>query len=190
MTDSTSEQFFDAVYGREEDPWGFKSDPYERARYRRVLDLLGPRRFFCGFEPGCSVGELTALLAPRCERLVATDFSAVALERARLRLAAYAHVDVRHADLGAGVAGGPFDLVAFCEIGYYFSRDELLSVIDKVVNSMALGGMLVATHWTGVSADHVLSGQQVHHAIKSHRSLAAKVDNADCGYIYGLWERL
>ena len=40
-------------------------------------------RYASAFEPGCSIGVLTAQLAPRCDRLLACDVAAAAVESAR-----------------------------------------------------------------------------------------------------------
>jgi hypothetical protein len=61
------------------------------------------------FEPGCSVGELTALLAPRCDRLLATDAFQTAVERARQRCAEFGNARIRCSDLRKPELGTPLD---------------------------------------------------------------------------------
>ena len=37
------------------------------------IEVLGTRRFVAGLEVGCSIGELTRKLAPKCDTLLAID---------------------------------------------------------------------------------------------------------------------
>ena len=73
---------FDRIYAASEDPWAFRSSPYEHEKYRATLGLLGERRFASGLEIGCSIGVLTAELAQRCGSLLAIDCAEAALARA------------------------------------------------------------------------------------------------------------
>jgi SAM-dependent methyltransferase len=82
-----SPEAFETMYRQSRDPWNFATSEYERGRYRAILDALLRGSYRRAFEPGCSIGELTARLACRCDRIVATDVapSAVALARERCR---------------------------------------------------------------------------------------------------------
>src|SRR5690349_8939410 len=83
-----------ALFERDDDPWSYKTSDYEAAKRRVLLDSLPAPRYTNAYEPGCAIGELTAALAPRCDRLLASD----ALERpvalARERVAPFSHVTV------------------------------------------------------------------------------------------------
>jgi SAM-dependent methyltransferase len=116
--DTTSQAFFDAIYERSSDPWSFATDPTERARYSDIVSLLGNIQFRSGFEPGCSIGELTVMLAPRCERLLAIDISPRAVALARQRCRGIANVEVRHGRLPDDLPKPDVDLVVLSEIGY------------------------------------------------------------------------
>ena len=76
--DSTTEAFFEAKYLEAPDPWNFATSPYETSRYAAILSFLKPRRFARAFEPGCSVGVLTASLARICGQVEAMDISPTA----------------------------------------------------------------------------------------------------------------
>ena len=99
--------YFEALYAAEQDPWGFATSPYERAKYDHTLAALGGRRFARGLEVGCSIGVLTAALAERCDRLLAVDVAATAVARARERLAAAPGVTVERRSLPEEMPGGP-----------------------------------------------------------------------------------
>ena len=79
--------FFDAMYDADPDPWGFEDRWYERRKRALTTAMLPRERFRNAFEPGCSIGTLTDLLAPRCDRLTATDVADSALDSARARAA-------------------------------------------------------------------------------------------------------
>lgn len=157
----TSPRFFEQLYRGKEDPWNFRRSPYERQRYQAILDVLDDRSYARAFEPGCSIGELTAGLAPCCERIDGIDLSPSAVNRARDRCGALPQVSVYQGALPDDIPDGTFDLIVFSEIGYYFSLPELTSIIERLWCSLRPGGRFVACHWLGHSADHVLHGLEV-----------------------------
>ena len=165
MGSTSSQAFFDDLYRRDPDPWGFATDTYERGRYDRIVGCLQGAQFGRGFEPGCSVGVLTRRLAAHCEHLLAIDISPIAVEGARRRCADLPQVDVRQGRLPHDLPAAPVDLVVLSEVGYYLDAGSLAAVIDELASRLAPGGLLVAAHWTGSSADHVLAGHEVHAAL-------------------------
>ena len=46
---TSSQAFFDDLYRRDPDPWGFATDTYERGRYDRIVQCLHGARFGRGF---------------------------------------------------------------------------------------------------------------------------------------------
>jgi len=60
--------YFDKIYAISPDPWGFTTRWYEARKYAISLALLPREHYGDAFEPGCSVGVFTELLAPRCDR--------------------------------------------------------------------------------------------------------------------------
>ena len=116
---------FDALFRHNEDPWGFRTRWYEARKRAMTLACLPQARYASGFEPGCANGELTAQLAGRCERLLASDVSPRAVELARTRLAALPHVEVVQALLPDQWPAGRFDLVVISELGYFVDGPSL-----------------------------------------------------------------
>src|SRR6202012_892716 len=53
--------YFDAMYAAAPDPWGFEERWYEQRKNAISLALLPDRRYRAAFEPGCSIGVLTAM---------------------------------------------------------------------------------------------------------------------------------
>src|SRR5271154_965924 len=96
---AVSAEAFETRYREEPDPWNSRASPYERGKYKVTIDSLSRTRYGSAFEPACSVGELSAMLASRCGSLLATDVSPTAVERASQRVAALKNVRVECADL-------------------------------------------------------------------------------------------
>ena len=83
MTASHDAEHFRRLYALSADPWAFRTSAYEQEKYRRTIAALGERRFRSGFEPGCSIGVLTRMLATRCDALLAADIVEEPLHSAR-----------------------------------------------------------------------------------------------------------
>ena len=73
--------YFDGMYQAAADPWGFEDRWYERRKSAIALAMLPAERYRAAFEPGCSIGVLTRMLAPRCT-LLACDLAAAAVKAA------------------------------------------------------------------------------------------------------------
>jgi hypothetical protein len=80
---SVPPEYFDIIYATDADPWGYTTRAYERRKYAATLATLPRAHFDRAFEPGCSIGVLTRMLARRCTHLVAADISEASLDRAR-----------------------------------------------------------------------------------------------------------
>ena len=93
--------FFDAMYAAADDPWSMRTRWYERRKYALTTAVLPRERYAEGLEVGCSVGELTARLAERCDRLTGWDASAAAVGRAAERVAGTGHVRIEQAAVPA-----------------------------------------------------------------------------------------
>ena len=78
--------YFDRLYDEHRDPWGFQSRWYEKRKRRLTMAALPSERYGSVFEPGCSIGVLTADLTARSDHVLAMDISARALLEARRRL--------------------------------------------------------------------------------------------------------
>jgi len=168
VTDTTLPgDYFDALYSRHDDPWGFQSRWYERRKRAITLATLAEERYSNALEIGCSIGVLTEQLADRCDSLLSTDVSAAALDQARARLAGVETVRFELADAAAPLPEGPFDLIVLSEVGYYFSPDALETLALQVGDRLSEGGTLLACHWRHPVADYPLSGDDVHVALGS-----------------------
>ncbi|GFE18529.1 hypothetical protein Sgleb_65760 [Streptomyces glebosus] len=92
---STPPTYFEAMYARAVDPWDLAGRWYEQRKYALTLASLPRPRYRAAFEPGCSVGVLTARLAERCDHLLATDRMPAAVVSAAERTRVLPQVEVR-----------------------------------------------------------------------------------------------
>jgi SAM-dependent methyltransferase len=111
------------------------------------------------------------MLAPRCDRVLATDISLTAARRAVVRCAEFPGVEIKCADIQQELPTGPFDLVVFSEIGYYFDAAKLRNLARELAAIIGPGGEFIAVHWLGHSADHALHGDAVHDILRSQLPL-------------------
>jgi SAM-dependent methyltransferase len=164
--------YFEDLYAESTDPWGFETSDYERKKYERTLESLGERRFRRAFEAGSSIGVFTAMLAPRCEELLAVDTSGKAVEIARERLAEQSHVRVERRTLPEEMPDGPFDLIVASEVLYYWPQEVVLEALRSFEERLAQGGVLVAVHWRKETKTYPLQGDEVHELLVRHVRLA------------------
>jgi len=160
---SLDEEYFTRVYAATSDPWNFATSPYENAKYRATLEALDGRQFQSGFEIGCSVGVLTAMLARRCDALLAIDINERALDAARARCAGLEQVRFERMTFPREVPAGVFDLVVVSEVAYYWSDDDLRAAIDFIARA-ASGGIVELVHFLPKVDDYVRDGDAVHAA--------------------------
>lgn len=159
---SQSQAFFEARYQAATDPWQFATSGDELQRYRAIMAALSKPHYQRAYEPGCSVGVLTAALAKRCDQVVACDLSPTAVRRARERCSDAFNAQIEVQDVATYQPGGLFDLIVFSELGYYFRPKRLGELAQRLASFLAPGGERVAVHWLGHSNDHLIHGDAVH----------------------------
>jgi protein-L-isoaspartate O-methyltransferase len=186
---ASSRDYFEAQYHRSPDPWNFAGSAYESERYRATLAALGRLRYRRAYEPGCSVGVLTAELAPRCDYLLACDIAATAVSRARNRCKEFPHVDIVQGDVAQPPRAEPFDLIVFSEIGYYARACALRRTALALADRLTPDGEFVAVHWLGHSADHVLHGDEVHAILAANLPCAWTGGSRHPGFRIDTWRR-
>jgi predicted TPR repeat methyltransferase len=150
--------WFDALYANDPDPWRFASSDYEREKYAASLAALPPRRFQSGLEVGCSIGVFTRALAARCDRLLAIDVAAAALDRARATCTAD-HVTFAERRVPEAWPDGVFDLIVLSEVLYYLDAADLDRVAMQARSALAPGGCVLLVHFLG-ETDYPLTGDE------------------------------
>ncbi|RYC32578.1 methyltransferase domain-containing protein [Lichenibacterium minor] len=162
MTDakpSLDSRYFDDIYARTIDPWGFRTSPYERGKYEATLGILPRPRYRSALEVGCSIGVFTRMLAGRSDSVLALDTSALALGEARTANAGLPNVAFREATLPRDFPDGRYDLIVLSEVLYYLSRPDLAALAGRCLGALEPDGQVVLCHWLG-ETDYPLRGDE------------------------------
>ena len=178
---------FDAKYQADPDPWDVGGSPYEQRKRGVVLAGLRRPRYAGAWDPACGTGHLTADLAARCDRVVASDASATAAGLAAERCAGLA-VDVSHRPLPEAPDDDAFapDLVVLSEVFYYLSDAERAATVAAVDARAAADAELVAVHWDGAPDDAWLSGRGAQTELVAQlvaRGWTRRVHHEDDGFL-------
>jgi SAM-dependent methyltransferase len=154
---------FDALYEANPDPFRVRSSFYEQRKLGLVLDCLTKPHYAAAWDPACGIGELAARLAPRAERVLASDASPQAVQLARRRCSASKNVDVKQLTQPSRPPSetDPFDLILVSEFAFYLTdqiRGATLDVLHEVAADRA---ELLAVHWRHHPDNGYISGEQV-----------------------------
>ncbi|MEJ8646652.1 SAM-dependent methyltransferase [Streptomyces sp. MS1.AVA.3] len=187
---STPPAYFDALYAGATDPWDLAGRWYEQRKYALTVASLPRRRYRAAFEPGCSVGVLTARLADRCDHLLATDRVPSAVATAAERTRGLPHVEVRRLTIPDEWPDGTFDLVVLSEILYYFDDSALDDVLTRTLDSLEPGGTLVAVHWNHPVPEHRRTGGALAPVLAALPGLRLLTDLRDVDFtLQTFWRR-
>ena len=168
MTARLSDSYFDRMYSESADPWKLQDRWYEQRKYAITLALLPYARYRHAFEPGCSIGVLTAQLAARCDHVTSTDVASAALDATDVRLVDAGRrrqVTLLRGSLDEPWPPGPFDLVVLSEICYYLDPQVLREVLDREVPRLAPRTTVIASHWLHRVADYPMTGDDANDVI-------------------------
>lgn len=157
--------YFEALYRAQDDPWGYATSPYEQSKYQVTIDALPRDRYESALEIGCSIGVFTALLAHRCQRLLAVDASPTAVQRTRERCRHMSHVQAEQRCIPSEFPAATFDLITLAETGYYLTSADLLETARRSTSALRPGGHLLLVHHTEPIDDATMSGDAVHATI-------------------------
>ena len=190
MKERLDREYFEKLYERSPDPWGFETSPYERRKYERTLNVLQGRQrgYRNALEVGCSIGVFTAMLAPLCDELWGVDVSEKAVASARERLASFPHVRVARRRLPEETPEGPFDLIVASEVLYYWPKEVMLAALRRLEEVLAPGGALLAVHWRKETKTYPLQGDEVHELLLRNTRLANTTTTLEPEYRLDLFE--
>ncbi len=180
---------FDGLYEQSADPYGFTSRWYETRKYALSLAMLPWPRYRRAFEPGCSIGVLTAQLAARCDNLLSCDGSAAAVATARERTARLPQVTVEQRLVPADWPTAEFDLIVLSELLYYLSDEDLARTAGLAVDSLAEGGTLLAVHWRRPVPFHPQTGDGAHAALAARPELTLLADHREPDFLAQVYLR-
>jgi len=181
--------YFDALYRASDDPYAVRSRWYEQRKRAVLLAALPAARYASAYEPGCGAAELTVELAARCDRVLASDFSAPALAAARRRTAHLPNVRVEaHALPRDWPRRAAFDLIVLSEIGYFLDAAAMCQVARCCADSLVPRGTLVACDWRADFRERALPTEAVHAALAA-LGLAPLVRHAEDDFLLQVWSR-
>jgi cyclopropane fatty-acyl-phospholipid synthase-like methyltransferase len=164
------------MYAGAVDPWQLSTRWYEQRKYAITLATLPSRHYRHAFEPGCSIGTLTALLAQRCDHVTAVDVADAAVRSADARLREAGcrdRVTLTRSSLDAAWPPGPFDLLVLSEVAYYLDADTLAQVLRRECGRLQPDANVVAAHWRHPVSDYPLTGDAAHEVIAATPGLNA-----------------
>ncbi len=177
-----SRERFDALYRASADPWNYATSAYERDKYADTLAALPPRPLGRVLEVGCSIGVFTAMLAPRCDELVAIDFSARALALARGRVAGLDNVQLAQAGFPEQVPGGEWDLILCSEVLYYLDAPAFARAVDWLSEQLRAGASVLAVSWRGQGREEPMLGDEAHDLLCERLARRHTLDARRDGY--------
>ncbi len=138
----------DRFFAEREDPYRFRTSPFNAARFNAMEAALGHRRYAHVLEVGASQGDFTERLASRADRVIAVEVSAVACRRAQDRLAGSGHVQWVCDDIRSWEPPrAEFDLIVLADVLYYlekpFARVEFERQFPRVAGWLGTSGRLL-----------------------------------------------
>ncbi|CAM2146114.1 Nodulation protein S (NodS) [Pararobbsia alpina] len=178
--------YFDALYAQNEDPWNLRTRWYERRKRAIALSMLPRERYEHAFEPGCGIGELTAMLGTRCASVTAWDISTRALAIARERVDA-AHVQFERNTVPAHWPQGQFDLIVISELAYYLSGTQQRTLAQLIARGLAPQGTLLACHWRHPIDDAKTSALEAHRTLSDVSGLISVARYDDDDMVIDVW---
>jgi len=181
---------FEQLYRERDDPYGVSTRWYEQRKINVLMATLPCHRFNRAYEPGCGNGELTVRLAPRCGHVLASDLSASAVDRARVRTAGLQNVEVlqQEVPLDWPVSAGCFDLIVLSEISSYLSAAELHEVAVSASASLTDDGTLVACDWRPPFSGRTLDSDVAHQMLVAN-GLASVACHREPDFLLNVWSR-
>lgn len=191
MTSRLPDAYFDHLYADSADPWELATRWYEQRKYAITMALLPLPRYRHAFEPGCSVGALTARLAQRCDHVTAMDVAAAALSSADDRLRAEGcrdAVTLRQGSLDDRWPAETYDLVVISEVAYYLDAELLAAVLRRECPRLAPGATIVAAHWRHAVPEYPLTGDEANQIIADTPGLTKLGGYADADVIIDVLE--
>lgn len=167
--------FFDSLWNQG-DYWKLETSAFEQARYARLMELLGDRRYSRTLEIGCGAGAFTRLLAGVSDHVVALDVSPAAIERARERSTG-GSVEFRVANImeTALEEESPWDLIVMNEtiyyIGWLYSFFDVAWLAHRLFAVTAGDGRFLMANTFGDAAGYLLRPG----VIRTYRDLCVNV---------------
>jgi SAM-dependent methyltransferase len=186
---SVSDEYFIGLYLAKDDPWDLTTKWHDQRKYAVTLASLPRARYARCYEPGCSIGLLTRLLAPRCDEILAVDSVDAAVARAGAEVREFPHVRVERATVPAELPAGTFDLIVVGDLLYYLSAADLEALLDGLVQRLEPDGDLVAVHFRDRGQGGNYDGFNAHQALIQRPGLDRVVRHEDEWFLLDVLRR-
>lgn len=184
----TSPDYFEALYEQSADPWQLAERDYELRKFEVTAACLPRRRYGRAFEPGCSIGVLTGLLASRCDEILAMDQIPRAVTSARARNDAPS-VTVRAGSVPADWPAQTFDLIVISEMLYYLTAADRERVSALSLETLATDGHLVLVHWRHPFEEAQCTGDRAHDEVAAHGEWQRVVEHIEQDFRLDIFTR-
>lgn len=140
-----------ALYMATDDPWDFRTSPYEAGKFVATVAALPRQRYAHALELGCGNGELARRVAPRCAAYTGLDAVEIPLAAARV---AVPHGRFIQGYLPCPLPDGPYDLILLSEILYFLDRDAI-AMLASQLDAKHPDADIVAVTWCGPSGNAI-----------------------------------
>jgi SAM-dependent methyltransferase len=186
---SVSQDHFIGMYEAKTDPWDTATKWHDRRKYAVTVASLPRERYRRCYEPGCSVGLLTRLLAPRCDEILAVDAVPGAVRAAAEEVREFPHVRVEPAMLPADLPEGTFDLIVIGDLLYYLSAGDLAALLDGLAERLEPGGDFVSVHFRDRESGNY-DGFNAHQALTARTDLEPVIHHDDEWFVLDVLRRV
>ena len=187
---SVSLDYFTGLYLAKDDPWDLATKWHDQRKYAVTVASLPRPRYRRAYEPGCSIGLLTRMLAPRCDELLAVDCVDAAVAQTRDEVREFPHVRAELAMLPADLPDATFDLIVVGDLLYYLSAGDLAALLDGLVQRLEPGGDLVAVHFRDRENSGNYDGFNAHETLSRRPELRPAVHHDDEWFLLDVLRRL
>nr|WP_296070374.1 SAM-dependent methyltransferase [uncultured Actinoplanes sp.] len=185
---TVSDEHFLGMYLAKDDPWDLATKWHDRRKYAVTMASLPRERYRSCYEPGCSVGLLTAMLATRCDDVLAVDCVDSAVEQTRAAVREFPQVRAQRAMVPQELPDETFDLIVLGDLLYYLSADDLAAFLDGLAARLEPGGDLVSVHFRDRQGGDY-DGHDVHAALAAVPGLTRVVHHDDEWFLLDVYRR-
>ncbi|GAA0816619.1 methyltransferase [Spirilliplanes yamanashiensis] len=184
-----SQEHFVNLYLAKDDPWDLAIKWHDQRKYAVTMASLPRPRYRRCYEPGCSVGLLTRMLAERCDEVLAVDCAADAVRQTAELVRDLPHVDAALAMLPAELPAGTFDLMVVGDLLYYLSAEDMSALLDGLVARLEPGGDLVSVHFRDREHGGNYDGFNAHRELLAWPGLEPVVHHEDEWFVLDVLRR-